>query len=157
MDRTHPEAAAPRAASAVPARFLVFGIGGQEFALPLEPIVEIVPFRHSTPVPGAEREVLGIVPLRGRMVTVVDGRRRLGLTESPGAPRGKLIVLRDGGDLLGIVVETVVRVAVAGPGQPEPLPASLQPARQGSFAGVLRAAGGYTLLLDVAALLKSAA
>jgi len=156
MDRALAESTVTRPSAGGPARFLIFGIAGQEFALPLEPIVEIVPYRPPTPVPGSDREILGILPLRGRMVTVVDGRRRLGLTERQEAPRGKLIVLRDGGDLVGMVVEAVVRVAVADPGQPEPLPASLRPARRGSFAGVLRGEGGYTLLLDVATLLRGA-
>ena len=138
---------------------LVFAVGGQEFALPLGGIVEIARARTPTPVPGAEPGVLGIVPFRGAMVTVIDGRLRLGLSGAPNErPRaGSMIVLRDAGELIGLVVDAVARVALIAPAEREPLPAALRLARTDLFLGVVpRRDGGYLFLLDAGAVLRAA-
>lgn len=136
---------------------LVFAVGGQEFALPLGGIVEIARARTPTPVPGAEAGVLGIVPFRGAMVTVIDGRLRLGLSGAPIGRAGSMIVLRDSGELVGLVVDAVARVALIAPAEREPLPAALRLARTDLFLGVVpRRDGGYLFLLDAGAVLRAA-
>jgi purine-binding chemotaxis protein CheW len=136
---------------------LVFAVGGQEFALPLGGIVEIARARTPTPVPGAEPGVLGIVPFRGAMVTVIDGRLRLGLSGAQMGRAGSMIVLRDSGELVGLVVDAVARVALIHPAEREPLPAALRLARTDLFLGVVpRRDGGYLFLLDAGAVLRPA-
>ncbi len=153
MGTTRAEPGGSQAPAVQAGRLLVFAIEAQEYALPLEPIVEIVPFRPPTPVPGAGPGIVGILPLRGRMVTVVDSRRCLGLPQRDEPRKAQVIVLREAGELLGLVVDTVARVAPAAPEAVEPLPAALHIDHPERFAGILRRGGGYVLLLDVAALL----
>jgi purine-binding chemotaxis protein CheW len=148
--------AAPESAPrpAAPERLLVFTIGGDPFAIPLGRVVEIVRHRRPTPVPGADPSVEGILPLRGRMVTLLDTRRRLGLPprgETPGAAR--VIVVEDRGELVGLVVDAVARVGSEAEGTREPLPAALGLARPRLYAGILRLPQGPVLLLDLAQVL----
>jgi len=133
---------------------LIVTIAGQEFALPIGPIVEIIRFRKPTPVPGAERGILGIMPLRGRMVTVIDGRRRLGLHEAEERSGSRVVVVRDGSELLGLVVDAVWRIVPASREDREPLPAALTIERPERFAGILRRNGGFALLLEPGILLS---
>ncbi len=136
-------------------RLLIFAIGGQEFAIPIEPIVEIVRHRPPTPVPGADPSVEGILPLRGRMVTVIDGRRRLGLDDHERAGRAQVIVMEDAGEWVGLVVDAVARVAAVASAERQPLPAALGLARPGLYGGALRREGGYVVLLDLARMLQA--
>ncbi len=150
------EAGLPRGRTVATARtgLLVFSIDGQEYAVPLDPIVEIVAYRRPTSVPGAEPWILGILPLRGHMVTVVDARQRLGLQERDESGATQVIVLRESGELLGLVVDLVTRVAPLVAAEREPLPAALRLDHPELFRGIVRREGGYVLLLDVQTLLK---
>lgn len=109
------EAADPVAtpSAGMPATMLIFLIDGREYALPIDAVVEVAGYRPPTAVPGARPGILGILPLRGKMVTVIDGRSCLGL---PGAGTGgeaRLIVLRDGNEWVGLRVDGVRRVGAA--------------------------------------------
>jgi len=113
------DAADPLAApsAGTPATMLIFLIDGREYALPLDAVVEVAGYRPPTAVPGARPGILGILPLRGKMVTIVDGRSCLGL---PGAWTGgeaRLIVLRDGHEWVALRVDGVRRVGAAAAGR----------------------------------------
>jgi purine-binding chemotaxis protein CheW len=134
------------------ARVVIFTLDGQEFALGLERIVEIIPYRNPTPVPGAGPAVEGILPWRGRMVTILRTRRRLGLTEPAGRSGGRVILLEDEGERIGLVVDAVVRVASVPPGERQPIPPSLGLARPNLFLGGYPRSQGYLLLVNDQAL-----
>ena len=90
---------------------LAFSVEGRELGVPIGQVVEIVRHRDATPVPHAGPVVEGILALRGRIVTVVDVRRGLGLPpRSPGST-AQVIVVESAGDHVGLVVDSVTRVA----------------------------------------------
>ncbi|MFC5740510.1 chemotaxis protein CheW [Dyella tabacisoli] len=62
-----------------PTQWLVFQLADQAYATPLTYVSEIIRDGALTPVPGAAYDVLGIRQLRGQIVPVLDGCRRLGL------------------------------------------------------------------------------
>ena len=62
-------------------------IGGQLFGLPISRVQDVFMPERVTRVPLAEREIAGVLNLRGRIVTVIDMRARLGL---PRAEDGKV-------------------------------------------------------------------
>ena len=143
-----PEPAPLRAPA--PARLLIFVVGEAQFAIPIQRVVEIVPHRAPTPVPGADPAVQGILPIRGRMVTLVDARRRLGLPARQAAARNPhVIVVDDRDELVGLVVDGVARVGSDAEGAREPLPEALGLARPGLYGGILRLEKGCVLLLDL--------
>ncbi|HEU4403598.1 MAG TPA: chemotaxis protein CheW [Candidatus Polarisedimenticolia bacterium] len=132
-----------------PERLLVFSLAGQEFGIPLAPIVEIIRHRPPTPVPGADPVIQGILPFRGRMVTVIDGRLWLGLEARGGDQPSQVIVLRDGAELVGLLVDGAARVTSLSAGEREDLPAALRLARPDRYCGALRRENGYVVLLDL--------
>lgn len=104
----------PEAGAGGAERVVVFRVAGRRFALPLAPVLEIIRHRPPTPVPGAAAPVIGILPVRGRMVTLVDARLTLGIGGGVPGNGAQVIVLdgdRDG--LLGLVVDEVQGVAAA--------------------------------------------
>jgi purine-binding chemotaxis protein CheW len=92
-------------------RVLLFTVDGRELAVPIGSVLEIIGHRGAASVPRADPAVEGILPLRGRMVTVVDVRRGLGLPSRPVGSKAEVIVIDSSGDLLGLVVDAVTRVA----------------------------------------------
>ncbi|PYS96783.1 MAG: hypothetical protein DMF50_03305 [Acidobacteria bacterium] len=140
-----------------PDRLLTFAIAGRAFAVDLASIVEVIRYRPPTPVPGADPGVEGILPLRGRMVTVIDARRRLALPARETASPAQVIVVREDGELVGLVVDAVTGVAAAAGEAREPLPGALGVSRPEVYRGVLRRGAEYTLLLDLEKVLQGGA
>lgn len=107
MAASRPETPAVTAAGGPVLAFLA---DGEEYALPIARLVEVIRYRAPTTVPGAGEAVEGILPHRGRMVTLVNLRRRLGLPPRPPGTGAHVIVAAVNGEWHGLVVDTVVRV-----------------------------------------------
>lgn len=88
--------------------WLIFHLAGQPYAAPLKQVSEVVRDGDITPVPGAASDLLGIRQLRGRIVPVLDGCRRLGLPVDEGdGSRRRIVVLSHQGHLVGLRVDAV--------------------------------------------------
>jgi purine-binding chemotaxis protein CheW len=95
-------------------RFLMFRVAGRLCACDLDVVREIVPARSATRLPGAPEWVLGLINLRGTLVTVVDLAVRFGSSGGGGAMKS-VIVAEAAGKSFGIGVDEVRDVqAVAG-------------------------------------------
>jgi len=101
---------------------LVFSMGGEQYAVPIETIAEIIEPRAETPVPNSDPAVLGIISLRGTIVTIVDAGRKLG---HPGAGSGvdaRTIVIERDGELTGFKVDRIFRVVTVAQSEIEKTP-----------------------------------
>ena len=98
-------------------RLLVFRVGTLSCAAEVETVREIVPRLSVTRIPGAPKEVAGVVNVRGALITVVDGWRALG-QEAAAEGEGTTVLLEvDGGRrLMGLTVDEVVDL-LAVPGE----------------------------------------
>jgi chemotaxis signal transduction protein len=99
--------------AAVGPQLLLVAVGGVRFACRLEDVREVVPGRATARLPGAEPWVVGLVNLRGRLLTVLDVARRLDL--DPPSGDGHVLVVEAGGREAGCRVATVDRVVPAPP------------------------------------------
>ena len=124
--------------------------GQQRFAWELSAIREIVPARAVTRLPGAPVWVLGLLNLRGRVVTVVDLALRMGL--EAGAD-GSIVVLDVDERMLGVRVDEVRAVANAEDAAVEPVEAAR--AADGLVAGMVRLGEGPAALVDASAFARS--
>ncbi len=73
---------------------VLFRLGEQRFALPLETVERIVRAAETTPLPKAPGIVLGIIDVEGRILPVLNLRRRLGLPERDVTPKDQFILAR---------------------------------------------------------------
>ena len=94
-------------------RFLVFGVAGRLCACDLEAVREIVPARAATRLPGAPAWVIGLVNLRGTLLTVVDLASRFGSGGGADAMRS-IIVVQAAGKSFGIGAHEVRDVQAVG-------------------------------------------
>jgi len=63
-----------------------------------------------TPVPLSEDYVLGVMNLRGQIVTVIDQSRKIGFAPVKITPESRVIIVRSGGESIGVVVDQVKEV-----------------------------------------------
>jgi purine-binding chemotaxis protein CheW len=88
-----------------------FAVEGQEYALPIAQVQEIVQAPESVShIPNAGSHVLGVIDLRGRLLPVVSMRRVFGLPLTPLEPRNRIVVVSLEGGVVGVVMDTVREV-----------------------------------------------
>jgi purine-binding chemotaxis protein CheW len=88
-----------------------FAVEGQEYALPIDQVQEIVQAPESVShVPNAGSRVLGVIDLRGRLLPVVSMRRVFGLPVTPLEPQNRIVVVSIDGGVVGVVMDTVREV-----------------------------------------------
>jgi chemotaxis signal transduction protein len=83
--------------------------GAEDYALPVDSVLEVAEFGQVTPVPGSPPEVLGVRNLRGQVLPVIDLAALLGLAND--ARLERIIVAGDGDRRAGLAVEAVLDVA----------------------------------------------
>lgn len=94
-------------ANASTVSLVLFGVGDMLCALPVASVSEIVPATAATRIPGASDGVEGLVNVRGRLLTVVDGRRVLGRESPTPAAEPSILLLKVNGRPLGLLVDVV--------------------------------------------------
>lgn len=90
--------------------YLAFRLAGDSFAAPVSVIREILKPPPITHVPRAARQVLGIVSVRGLVVTVLDLRRLMRVEEAPMGPRSRILLVAADNETLGLLVDEVFEV-----------------------------------------------
>jgi purine-binding chemotaxis protein CheW len=90
--------------------YLAFILGGETYAVRIEDVGEILKPPPITPVPRADRLVLGIMSVRGRLVTVIDIRCRFGHAESTLGRRNRILLVDIDGETTGALVDEVQQV-----------------------------------------------
>ncbi len=87
-------------------RYLAFSLGKEEYAIPLLSVREVIAIPEITPVPQSPSHFLGIMNLRGQVISVIDLRTKFGI--KPNSSEETSVVILDMGDhSLGVVVDSV--------------------------------------------------
>jgi len=89
---------------------LAFVVGEETYALALDAVREILKPPPVTPVPRSPRDVLGVISVRGRITTVIDLRRRLGAVIAELDKHSRVLLVDDGDEILGLLVDRVLQV-----------------------------------------------
>jgi purine-binding chemotaxis protein CheW len=130
-----------------------FTLEGKPVGLPASAIREIVRVGDLTPVHEAPEFIVGVVNLRGRIVTVLDLAARVGLGQSTHGPDNRIIIVEWGGEYVGLVVDQVIDVYPIDPMDIAPTPSNV-PERLGRYLlGVLSHSSGLVPILEVARVL----
>lgn len=140
-------------ASADQVELLSFIIAGEQYAVSIDHLVEIVTPRDATRVPNADPTIVGIISLRGTIVTIIDVRRKLRHPPAAGGPDVRIIVAERGGETLGFEVDRVLRVLKVDSAAIEPHPVVHSSELSEAVRGVFRYANALTILLDLDKLL----
>jgi purine-binding chemotaxis protein CheW len=138
------------------AEYLAFMLGPEAYAVEIGNIVEILKPLPITEVPRANQEVVGVMSVRGRLVTVVDLKRRFRLARSFSMDKkSRILLINSPEEEVGLLVDEVLHVYRLAETEIEP-PEVLGSEQQSHVVGIGRPPGGAVLfLLDLAPLFVS--
>jgi purine-binding chemotaxis protein CheW len=132
-------------------------IGGQLFGLPISRVQDVVMPDRLTRVPLAPPEIAGVLNLRGRIVTTIDMRRRLGLPPREDNKPAMAVGIELKGESYGLLIDTIGEVMKLGEATLEANPVNLDPRLARVSGGVHRLDGQLMLILDVDYVLNGSA
>jgi purine-binding chemotaxis protein CheW len=131
-------------------------IGGQLFGLPISRVQDVFMPDRVTRVPLSAPEIAGVLNLRGRIVTAIDMRRRLGLPPRTDDKPSMAVGIELKGESYGLLIDTVGEVLKLADGTREPNPVNLDQHLARVSAGVHRLEGQLLVILDVDRVLEMA-
>ena len=91
-------------------QWVTFKLAGETYGVNVMQVQEVLRYTEIAPVPGAPNYVLGIVNLRGNVVTVIDARFRFGLDEGEVTDNTRIVILEADKHVIGILVDSVAEV-----------------------------------------------
>ena len=139
------------------AEYVTAMIGGQLFGLPISRVQDVFMPDRITRVPLSAPEIAGVLNLRGRIVTAIDMRRRLGLPPRTDDKPSMAVGIELKGESYGLLIDTVGEVMKLGEDTREPNPVNLDARLARVSAGVHRLDGQLMVILDVDYVLNTAA
>jgi purine-binding chemotaxis protein CheW len=102
-------------------QLVVFTLGTEHYALPIHAVNEIIRYSEPRSVASRTEWVRGVISLRGRIVPVYDVAARLGLA-SQLSEQSKIVIVEAGGEIAGVIVDTVEEVLTVSGDQIEEAP-----------------------------------
>lgn len=136
--------------------FLIFYVAGEEYAVHVSHVTEIVRIQRVFPVPDMPRYIRGVINLRGRVVPLLDVRARFGLPQGDGGERAVVIVIEHDDATTGLVVDAVHEVTELLPADIEATARTHGPRDASAvITGMGKRGDRVTFVLDVAALVAA--
>jgi purine-binding chemotaxis protein CheW len=130
-----------------------FRIGNETFGVRIASVREIVRVPEITAVPSAPETVEGVINLRGKIIPVMDLRKRFGHVASVPDKKNRILVVELDNKLVGLIVNAASEVLKIPPSEIEP-PGSVFAEGESSYVtGVGKLKGRLIILLDVSKLL----
>lgn len=130
-------------------RFLCFQLGSEEFGIPLLGVKEVLGVPDITPVPFAPNHLIGIMNLRGQVISLIDLRSKFGIKSRP-LNECSVVICDLEVTSVGIVVDSIESVIAPVPENLAPKPEIEGRNTSEYITAIYRKDGRMVLLLDVA-------
>jgi purine-binding chemotaxis protein CheW len=130
-----------------------FQVGRETYGVPITSLHEIVRVPEITAVPDAPNYMEGVINLRGKIVSVLDLRKRLGETKVVSGKRNRILVVEHKGRLSGLIVDSASEVLKIPATDIEPSPTEMLEGGLNCVTGLGKHKGRLIVLLDMAKLL----
>ena len=91
-------------------RWVTFRLENEKYGINVMQVQEVLRVTEIAPVPGAPGYVLGIINLRGNVVTVIDSRKRFGLEPIEMDDSTRIVIIESENQVVGILVDSVAEV-----------------------------------------------
>jgi purine-binding chemotaxis protein CheW len=130
-----------------------FRIGNETYGVRIGSVREIVRVPEITAVPSAPDSIEGVINLRGKIIPVMDLRKRFGLTEITTDKKNRILVVEVDNKLLGLIVNSASEVLKIPPSEVEAPGSVFADGASGYVTGVGKLKGRLIILLDISKLL----
>lgn len=138
----------------VSSAYVTFSLADETYAIDVLQVQEVLKMTDIAPVPGVPAYILGIINLRGDVVTVIDARRRMSLPYREPDDASRIVIIDVGHQNVGILVDAVAEVVQISPGSVDPAPAVGNDQTSRFILGVTSTDEGLTILIDLNKLLS---
>jgi len=91
-------------------QWVTFRLDGETYGVNVMQVQEVLRYTEIAPVPGAPDYVLGIINLRGNVVTVIDTRNRFALKEGEITDSTRIVIVETDEHVVGLLVDSVAEV-----------------------------------------------
>ena len=91
-------------------QWVTFRLENEKYGIKVMQVQEVLRMTEIAPVPGAPHYVIGIINLRGNVVTVIDTRRRFGLPDVDSDDETRIVIVEANNNVVGILVDSVAEV-----------------------------------------------
>ncbi len=130
-----------------------FQIGRETYGVPITSLHEIVRVPEITAVPDAPEFMEGVINLRGKIVSVIDLRKRFNQKQPTASRRNRILVVEHKGRLCGLIVDSATEVIKIAATDVAPSTTVFQDGGSNSITGLGKYKGRLIVLLDVSRLL----
>lgn len=139
------------------ADFVTMTVGGQLFGIPVLQVRDVLGPQRITIVPLAPPSVAGSLNLRGRIVTAIDLRTRLGMAPRAKGETSMSVVVEHKGDLYSLIIDQVGEVIGLSADACEKKPATLDPRWQNSAESIYSLKDELLVVLNIESILQTEA
>lgn len=147
-----------RASNATSSEFLTFAIADQRFGIPILQVQDVLGQQEITKVPLAPREVAGSLNLRGRIVTAINVKKRLGIAEDPSHDDRYMdmsVVVEHDHELFSLIIDSISDVMRLGSDDIEATPPTLDEVWRNISDGIFRLDKELLIILNIEKLIES--
>ncbi len=134
---------------------VIFRLADEFYALDIQAVQEIVRMPAITSIPGADTWVEGVTNLRGRVVPVIDLRRRCGVEAAEATVDTRIVVVNSSAGMVGLIVDAVTEVTRIPGDQIEPPGVLVSVADNAYIRGVAKLENRLVSLMDLEGVLPS--
>lgn len=135
-------------------QWVTFRLGDETYGIDVLQVQEVLRITEISPVPGAPDYVLGIINLRGNVVTVIDARSRFGLAPKEVDDASRIIVVDAFEKVVGLLVDNVSEVAYVPNSQIEMAPNVGTDEGSKFVSGVFNRENELLIMVDLAKLIN---
>lgn len=133
--------------------YVTLMVADQLFGVPIHSVQDVLGPQRINRIPLAPREVAGSLNLRGRIVTAIDLRKRMGLPPRPDEQSGMSVVVDHNGELYSLIMDAAGEVMSLPAAEFESNPATLDPLWQDVTSGIYQLDGRLLVILEIDRLL----
>ncbi len=134
-------------------QWVTYHLGDEHYGIAVMQVQEVLRVSEITPVPGAPEYVLGIINLRGNVVTVLDTRKRFGMPSKELDDTSRIIIIEAGEQVVGLLVDSVAEVVYLRASEIESAPNIGNEDSSRYIQGVHSSEGNLLIMIDVNKLL----
>ncbi|QKQ28251.1 chemotaxis protein CheW [Candidatus Reidiella endopervernicosa] len=129
-------------------RWVTFRLADESYGIDVMQVREVLRNTEISPVPGAPGYVLGIINLRGNVVSIIDTRTRFGLPIHEADDSSRILILETADTVIGFLVDSVNDVAELNAADIEPAPDTGSGNTANYISGLSNRESGLLILLD---------
>lgn len=134
-------------------RYIQFDLGSEAYAIQLLRVKEVIPVPETTPLPNCQSYYVGIMNLRGQIISIIDLRKKLNVTPKQEGLEEAVIIIEIDGIGIGVIVDSINKVLIVGSNTVIEVPEVNSQINAKYIQGVHQGDEQLTVLLDLESIL----